>query len=40
MISSQGYKQLVPTPEGENFFWTTDVNTELPIKLKATGDGA
>ena len=28
------------TKEGRNLFWTTDINTELPIRMTTTGHGA
>ena len=37
MISTEGYKQLVPTEDGKNLFWTTDPNAELPIKMATSG---
>jgi long-chain-fatty-acid--CoA ligase ACSBG len=40
LMSSQGYADLVGTKNGQNLYWTTDVNAELPIKMAATGMGA
>jgi hypothetical protein len=40
MMSAQGYSQLVNTDGGKNIFWTSDINTELPIKVKAVGPGS
>ena len=40
MMSSKGYSQLINTEEGKNLFWTTDINTELPIKVKTSGPGS
>jgi hypothetical protein len=40
LMSSQGYADLVGTPNGKNLYWTTDINAELPIKMAATGLGA
>ena len=39
-MSKQGYRDLVGSPDGKNFYWTTDVNVELPIKMPTTGAGA
>lgn len=33
MLSTKGYSTLVNTEDGHNLHWTTDINTELPIKL-------
>jgi hypothetical protein len=40
LMSSQGYADLVGSKNGQNLFWTTDINAELPIKMAATGNGA
>ena len=40
LMSSKGYADLVGTKNGENLYWTTDINSELPIKMAATGSGA
>jgi hypothetical protein len=40
MISTAGYEKLVKCPKGENLHWTTDPNTELPIKMAQTGMAA
>jgi len=40
MMSTKGYKQLVGSEDGKNLFWTTDINTELPIKMRSYGLGS
>jgi long-subunit acyl-CoA synthetase (AMP-forming) len=30
----------VGSEDGKNLFWTTDINTELPIKMKQFGPGS
>lgn len=40
VMSAQGYSQLVDTSDGKNLFWTTDINTELPIKIRKSGIGS
>jgi hypothetical protein len=40
MLSTKGYSALVNTEDGKNLHWTTDVNTELPIKMNAVGPGS
>ena len=40
IMSAQGYAQLVNTTDGKNLFWTSDINTELPIKLRKSGIGS
>ena len=32
-----GFKSLIKTTDGENLHWTTDMNTELPIKMATSG---
>lgn len=34
MMSTKGYQNLVGSQDGKNIFWTTDINTELPIKMR------
>lgn len=34
MISTKGYSQLINSDDGKNLFWTADIKTELPIKMK------
>lgn len=31
---------LVKSQDGKNFYWTTDANVELPIKMQSTGLGS
>lgn len=40
MMSSQGYKNLVSTMDGQGLHWVTDVNSEIPVKLRASGSGS
>jgi len=40
MMSTKGYQNLVKSEDGKNIFWTTDINTELPIKMKPTGNAS
>jgi len=40
LMSTKGYKNLVGSEDGKNLFWTTDINTELPIKMKQFGPGS
>lgn len=40
MMSTKGYQELVKSEDGKNIFWCTDINTELPIKMKSTGNAA
>ena len=39
-MSSKGYQNLVNTQDGKNLFWTTDIDTELPVKIKTSGHGS
>jgi hypothetical protein len=33
-MSTKGYKSLVGgAQDGKNLYWTTDIDTELPIKM-------
>lgn len=34
MMSANGYQGLVNPDEGKGLHWTTDVNTELPVKMR------
>ena len=34
VMSSKGYQNLVGTHDGKNLYWTTDIDTELPIKIR------
>jgi long-subunit acyl-CoA synthetase (AMP-forming) len=40
LMSTKGYKNLIGSEDGKNLFWTTDINTELPIKMKQFGPGS
>ena len=39
-MSKQGYLDLIGNKDGQDLYWTTDIKTELPIKMPATGLGA
>jgi long-chain-fatty-acid--CoA ligase ACSBG len=39
-MSSQGYKNLVNPVDGKGLHWVTDVNAEIPVKLKPSGPGS
>ena len=40
IMSSQGYKNLVNPIDGKGLHWVTDVNSEIPIKLRKNGPGS
>ncbi len=40
MMSSEGYKNIVNSEDGQNLFWTTDKDTELPIRMTKSGLGS
>jgi long-chain-fatty-acid--CoA ligase ACSBG len=40
VMSSQGYKSLVNPVDGKGLHWVTDVNAEIPIKVRASGPGS
>lgn len=40
LMSSQGYKNLVNPIDGKGLHWVTDVNSEIPIKLRKSGPGS
>lgn len=42
MMSTKGYAQLVPNAgaDGKNLYWTTDIDAELPIKIRQNGFGS
>lgn len=40
MMSTRGYQNLVNSVDGKNLYWTTDIDTELPIKVKQFGSGS
>jgi len=37
MMSTEGYRKLLNSKDGKNVYWTTEINTELPIRMPATG---
>ena len=39
-ISKRGYEQLLKPTDGKGLHWTSDINDELPIKMKKTGAGS
>jgi long-chain-fatty-acid--CoA ligase ACSBG len=40
LLSVEGYKKLAGTDaSGKDLYWTTDINTEIPIKFKLQSDG-
>ena len=39
-MSKEGYEKLLNVEDGKNLHWTTDLNTELPIKMSSTGIGS
>jgi hypothetical protein len=40
LMSAEGYSNLINTKDGKDLHWTTEINTELPIKMAASGHGA
>lgn len=40
VMSSQGYKNLVNPVDGRGLHWVTDVNQEIPIKVRPNGPGS
>jgi hypothetical protein len=40
LMSAEGYSNLISTKDGKDLHWTTDIKTELPIKMAASGNGA
>lgn len=40
MMSTKGYQNLVEGKDGKNLYWTADIDTELPIKIKTSGFGS
>lgn len=40
MMSAKGYQNLLGSEDGKNVFWATDVNVELPIKMRQTGNAS
>ena len=39
-VSSKGYRDLVGETDGKGLHWTTDVRSELPIKMRSSGVGS
>lgn len=39
-MSTKGYQSLVNAKDGKDLYWTTEIDTELPIKVKTTGFGS
>ena len=39
-MTLKGYKEAVKSQNGRDVIWTTDINTELPIRMPLTGVGA
>ena len=40
MMSAQGYQSLVSPDNGKGLHWTSDINDELPIKMRQSGPGS
>lgn len=40
VMSSQGYKALVNPVDGRGLHWVTDVNSEIPVKVRTSGPGS
>lgn len=40
VMSPQGYKALVNPVNGKGLHWVSDVHSEIPIKVKASGPGS
>ncbi len=40
MMSTKGYQNLVDAKDGKNLYWTSEIDTELPIKIKTSGFGS
>ena len=40
MMSANGYQGLVNPEQGKGLHWTTDVNAELPVKMRQSGPGS
>ena len=39
-MSASGYKALINSTNGKGLHWVTDVESELPVKVKASGVGS
>lgn len=40
MMSTKGYQSLVNSQDGKDLYWTTEIDCELPIKIKTSGQGS
>lgn len=40
LMSAEGYQNLINAKDGKDLHWTTEINTELPIKMASHGHGA
>ena len=40
LVSTKGYQQLIGSTDGKNLWWTTDIDVELPIKVRQFGPGS
>ena len=40
MMSATGYRNLVNPQNGKGLHWTSDINDELPIKMRQSGPGS
>lgn len=40
IMSSSGYKALVNPVNGKGLHWVTDVNAEIPVKIRPSGPGS
>ena len=39
-MSASGYKSLINSTNGKGLHWTTDVHSELPVKVLSSGLGS
>jgi long-chain-fatty-acid--CoA ligase ACSBG len=39
-MSASGYKSLINSSNGKGLHWTTDVHSELPVKVRTSGPGS
>lgn len=40
MMSTKGYQALTGSTDGKNLYWTTEIDAELPIKVRQFGPGS
>lgn len=40
IMSTQGYNNLVKPENGKGMHWATDINAELPVKIRQSGPGS